>query len=385
VFVLQTNPETTGYAEALQVAEEPEAQLRALAGALSISPLWKEMSRAVLVVRMEPNPLLGVVGYFDAAGRARLEWLRRLLDRALPHMRYVGYAQAEKDCERLAARLVERFGRDELRNFRFTAIPRGGFIVLGMLAYVLGLRRSQLESPHPPEAPLVVVDDCALSGVRFGRFLERSESRRIVFAHLYSPPELRDAIEAGKPRSVTCVSAHDLQDYAPEYQGDEYSAWRKRWMARMDPYGYWVGQTEHVCFAWNEPDSSIWNPVTNREETGWRFVPPELCLKNRPAPGAKPIPVQVQPRGKGPLKPSSHVLFGELEGQIVVGDLKVEESFMLSDVGADMWQAVVKYGNLEDVAETLLKDYDVDSVALQADLRDFVDDLLCRGLLESEG
>ena len=386
VSILWSDLGTSQNAQLLQrIGGDPDVRLRALADALSVSTLWAEMPRATLVVRPAPEPLLGVLSCLDAAGRARLEALRWQLEHMLPRSRYVSYARAEEDCERLASQLVERFGRDGLRDCRFVAIPRGGFVVLGLLAYILGLPRSQLETPHPPDAPLVVVDDCALSGVRFGGFLERCESRRVVFAHLYSPPELREAIETREPDRVTCLSAHDLRDHALENLGEEYPAWRERWLKRMDRHGYWVGQPDHLCFAWNEPDTGFWNPVTEKEESGWRLAPPELCLKNRPAPGAKPVPVQVQPRGKGPLKPSSRVLFGELEGQIVVGDLKAEESFVLSDVAADMWQAIIKYGNLEDVAETLSKDYDVDGTALRADLRNFIDDLLYRGLLESDG
>lgn len=160
VSLLETNFESVRHEQALQATAERAAGVRALATALSISPLWAEMPCAVLVIRPEPDPLLGVVGYFDIAGRARLEGLRWQLENFLPRLRYVGYKQAEEDCERLAELLVERFGREELQSFRFTAIPRGGLIVLGMLAYVLGLRQSQLEPPHSPERPLVVVDDC---------------------------------------------------------------------------------------------------------------------------------------------------------------------------------------------------------------------------------
>lgn len=385
VSVLQTDLEAIHHSRVLRTAEEPEARLLALADALSTSPLGAGMRQAALVVRPAPNPLLGAVGYFDAANRARLEGLRWQIEHVLPDLRYVGYAQAEEDCERLAALLVERFGRDELQNFRFTAMPRGGLIVLGMLSYILGLRRSQLELPHPPDIPLVLVDDCALSGVRFGHFMKRCGSRRVVFAHLYSPPDLRDTIEAEEPRVLACLSSRDLRDRAPERLGDEYPAWRERWLARMDDSGYWVGQAEQVCFAWNEPDVGIWNPVTEQEEGGWHFVPPELCLKNRLAPGTEPVQVQLQPAGKGPLKPSDHILFGEIEEQIVIGDLKKGASFVLSDVGAEMWQAIVKHGNLEEVADTLLEDYAVDDATLRADLHAFVEDMLLRGLLENDG
>lgn len=385
VSVLETDFDDAGHEWTPQPTVGRTERLWDLATAISASPAWGEMPRAALVVRDEPDPLLGVVGCFGAAERARLEGLRWRLENVLPRLRYVGYEQATEDCERLADQLVERFGREELRGFRFTAIPRGGLIVLGMLSYVLGLRQSQLESPHPSDSPLVVVDDCALSGVRFGRFLERLESQPVVFAHLYSPPELRHAIESRERGEVVCLGAHDLRDHAPARQGDGYAPWRERWLARMDARGYWVGQPDHLCFAWNEPDVVTWNPVSGREENGWHLVPPGLCLKNRPAPGAEPVQVQNQPRGRGPLRPSSRVLFGELEGQLVIGDLQTSESFVLEGAGADMWRAVLEHGNLEAAAEALLREYEVDGPALKADLRGFAGDLLSRGLLVDDG
>jgi hypothetical protein len=352
-----------------------------LAAALAASPRWAEMPRSALVVRPAPEPILGVVGDFDAAGRARLEGLRWQLETFLPRLRYVSYECAEEDARRLAELLTRRFGREALQEFRFTAIPRGGFIVLGMLAYALGLQHSQLEPPHPPDRPLVVVDDCALSGLRFGRFLESVENRQIVFASLYSPPELRQAIESRERREITCLSAHDLRDHAPASLGEEYPAWRERWMQRMDERGYWVGQPDHVCFAWNEPDIGIWNPVNEREESGWHLVPPDLCLKNRPTPGANLLPVQVQPEGRGPLRPSPRVLFAELDGELVIGNFDTGESFVLDGAGADMWRAILRHGNLDEAAEALGREYEVEAPILRHDLHDFVEDLLCRDLL----
>jgi hypothetical protein len=327
--------------------------------------------------------LLGVVGYFDAAGVERLEILRRQLERDLHRLRYVGYDRAQEDCERLAERLLGRFGRDELRSYRFVAIPRGGYIVLGMLAYLLDLHPSQLE-PAPSDAPLVVVDDCTLSGVRFHQLLEQAQSPRVVFAHLYSPRQLRDAIENRESHRVTCVSANDLHDYAPEDMGEGYLDWRERWMKRMGHRGYWVGRLDHLCFAWSEPDSSFWNPVTEKDEGGWRFVPPRFCLKNRAALHAASIPVQVQPRGKEPLKPSTCVLFGEFEGKVVLVNLESEESYVLDGVGADMWRAIVAHGNLEDVTNELADSYQVAETTLAKDLHGFVQDLLSQGLLEND-
>ncbi len=367
-------------------AERLELDLLDLARGLSTSPAWKATPNATLVVRRDSRPALGVVGRFDAAAKARLATLGPQLAAGLSCLRYVSYAQAEEDARRLASMLIERFGRDELRRFRFSAIPRGGFVVLGMLSYALGLRAAQLEPPYPQDVPLVVVDDCAISGYRFDQFLARYDSHRVVFAHLYSHPELREAIEARRAQVISCVGARDLHDHAPDEYGGEYGAWREQWVSRLgDDIGYWLGQPGHLCFSWNEPDVTIWNPAIEKMERGWRMVPPELCLKNDSVNGVGPLKVQVQPEGAGPLRPSEQVIFGEFEGNIVVGNTQTRASFTLTGVAADMWSSVVEHGDLDGAVAYLLEEYDVDPSILRADLRDFVEDLLAQDLLERDG
>lgn len=363
-------------------SERPEAAIRALAYALAASPIWAAMPDLLLVVRSAPRPMLGIFGDLSEAAEARVAALPWQLKDTLSRLRYVSYAQAEQDCAQLAAKLVNRVGRDQLRRFRFDAIPRGGLIVLGMLSYLLKLERTQLEPPHPPDVPLVVVDDCALSGARLGRYLERCENHQIVFAHLYSHPDLRRAIEAQEPRVLACLSAQDLRDHGPERLGDKYALWRQLWLNRLEGPRYWVGLPDHICFAWNEPDHGFWNPVTGRLEDAWHVVAPELCLKNRPLPGAETIDVQVQPEGKGPLKPSAQVLFGEVKGEVVIGNVEVGKSFKLDRAAADIWRHIVEHGNLDDVAVALLNKYDADEATLKRDLHAFAAELLAQGLLE---
>jgi hypothetical protein len=367
-------------------ADRLELDLLGLARGLSTSPAWKATPDATLVVRQSPRPVLGVVGRFDAAAKARLATLGPQLAAGLSCLRHVSYAQAEEDVNRLASMLIERFGRDELRRVRFAAMPRGGFVVLGMLSYALGLRHAQLEPPYPQDVPLVVVDDCAISGYRFNQFLTRYGRHQVVFAHLYSHPELRRAIEARRPHVIACVGARNLYDHAPERYGAEYGAWREQWVSRLgDDVGYWLGQPGHLCFSWNEPDVTIWNPSTEKMERGWRIVPPELCLKNGGVHTMDSLTVQVQLEGSGPLRPSEQVIFGEFEGNIVVGHTETRASFTLTGVAADMWRCVVEHGNLDEAVVTLLREYDVDPSRLRADLRGFVEDLLAQELLECDG
>ncbi|MGH8883820.1 MAG: PqqD family peptide modification chaperone [Egibacteraceae bacterium] len=355
----------------------------ALARALSMSSLWGD-SLAALIVRPPPNALLSALGYFDEAVQARLDDLCWRLLHGGSEIRYVGYRQAERDCVQLAANLRERWSLEELRRFRYVAIPRGGLVVLGMLSYVLDLPHSAL-APHdgPDRAgqPLVVIDDCALSGARFRMFLRQCEHRPVIFAHLYSHPQLRAAIE-GDEGGVLVVSAHDLRDHAPEVFGQHYEAWRDGWRARVG--NYWVGQTEPLCFAWNEPDVTLWNPAAEQVERGWRLVPEEVCLKNRLPPGGAPVPVQVQPVARGPLVPAVDVVFGKLAGRLVVGNAQTGEAVALDSVAADMWEAIVAYGDEDAAAAALIESYDVARSRLRSDLARLVGEATARGLLTRE-
>ena len=361
------------------LVSDGQRNLLELARGLAASPAWQDLGPATLMVREEPQPALAILGRFDEAANARLHALHWHLERVLPSLRYVTYAQAEHDCGTLAEKLIERFGATELARYRFTAIPRGGFIVLGMLAYVLGLKPEQLTASPEPDKPLVVVDDCAISGYQFKRYLARCRSDQVIFASLYAPPEVRAEIETREPNVLACLSAQDLHDHAPERLGDGYDAWRERWRQRAGDQSYWIGQTEHVCFPWNEPDVTVWNRVTEREELGWRLLPPEYCLKNRIDP--ERVSVQRQPQANGPLRPADRILYGTFEDQLAVCDTSTEEVFQLSDVAASMWQALVEHGSLEAATDALAEEYDVDKTTLADDLRTFADDLIARGML----
>lgn len=368
--------------DALGADLSPEEPGWTLARALASSPIWKEMGEATIVVRSDPA-VLGLFGRFDDRARARLEALPWQLRTELPRLRYVGYRRVEDDCEELATRLIEALGRDAVLDSDFVAIPRGGMIVLGMLGYFLDLRPSQLAgtaSPHRPRT--VVVDDCSLSGVRFGQFLAQLPDRPIVFATLYSHPDLRNAIEAREPRVEAVVSARDLRDHAPALLGPDYPAWKERWATRSGGEGYWIGHPERVCFPWNETDVGFWNPIAERGEVGWRLVPPELCLKNRVAAAAPRAPrIQVQPRTDHPLSTAPTTLFAKLPDCTVVANYRTGEVVRLTDVAAEMWHRIVEEGDPGRVVATLLDEYEVEEDVLKRDLSALIEEMERRGFL----
>jgi hypothetical protein len=350
-----------------------------IAHAIATNPQWADVQDAAVFVRHGTRPLMGVIGRFSVVDEHRIAALRHQIAEPLPC--HISYRRAEEDCELLAERLVDAFGLSELRTFHFTAIPRGGYIVLGMLAYRLGLRRSQLEAPHPLDVPTVVVDDCSITGLRFGEWLRKSECSSVIFAHLYSHPDLRAAVVAREERVQACVSAGDLTDRAPERLGAGYDAWREDRLRRSEGR-YWVGQIERIAFAWSEPEQAFWNAATRRREKSWSLIPPRLHSRNRKGVGIPAIPVQVQKEPVGEFHPAPSILWGEVDGDVVVGDVDSELSFTLSGVAADMWRKVLGVATADAALAALLEDYDVDAATLKTDLQHFIREMCSRGAWE---
>lgn len=344
--------------------------LTALARAIAASPGLP--AGTVFVVRPEPDPVLGIFAESGSLDPVRLRLQVRAAESGIGRLRLIGYNEVEAAVERLATGLIDRFGAESVRRFRYTPLPRGGLVVLGLLASRLDLPVERLSPPAcaPGEdTPLVVVDDCALSGARFAAFLRGNPVRQVVFAHLFSPPALRSAIESTEPSVLACLAAHDLEN------ADET---RESWRQRLDGRRYGPGTGARIAFPWNEPDRLIWNPGTGEVELGWKLVPPERCLKQR---DVRPR-VQVQPRAHGPWRPSSTVLFAEHRGETVILRLDTGEVFRLQGTARAMWRALLQGGDPETAFRLLLTRYRVREETLAADLDKFLRTLRERGLLE---
>lgn len=376
-FPISIPPESVARYVAALGLSVPQA-LPALARALAIAAAGLKDLGAVLLVREQP-PVLALLGSFDEITSAGIRLQIRALEQFCDHLFYIDYLAVARACDRLASGLEVALGQRALEEARFAAIPRGGLVILGLLAPLLGLTSEQLSPSPDPDQLLVVVDDCAISGARFRQYLSRCDSRRIAFTPLCSPASLRRAMQAREPRLTICLSAVDLLELPEAPLPDQLERRRLR-IERGDCY--WLGATESLCFPWNEPDRTLWNPRTERSERAWRIVPPELCLKNRPAPGISPLPIQVQPApGPGPLGPAESVLQAEIDGDVALCDERSGRVFRLEGAGADLWRGLAHTGDLERTLAGLRSTYDVPSEILEADARRLVEDLLARGLL----
>lgn len=321
----------------------------------------------------------GIEARLSDVERVRLTRLAEMLRVLKDDLVYVDYAGAERASERLAALLAAEFGLEELRGLAYRPIPRGGLIVLGMLAYALDLPAGCFEPAADPERPLVIVDDCALSGARLRRELTGTGDRLVVFAHLYSHPELRTAILDAEPSVDCCIAAHDLEDRLDRYLPEPAmrTAWRDQWHDRAGAGRYWMGCPDLVSFAWSEPDRPFWNPLRDGLEDGWRFVPPHLCLKNRTRLGVPPA-VSSEPRWQVPVD----TVVGQFDDQLWLWNGREGGVFALDGVAADMWRALAALGDETPALEFLLARYEVSDSELLHDLEEFAALLVERGLLE---
>ena len=293
-------------------------------------------------------------------------------------VRYIDYRQVEEDCELLAEKLLETYSREDIDSFDFVPIPRGGMIVLGILSYLLGLDPAQLAVRADNSSPVVVVDDVALTGARFAQALATLDDRQVIFAHLYSHPDLRTCIEASEADVVRCMSAQDLVDHVPALYPDpeQRRRWREWWLERLGGRRYWFGQTDTLVFPWSEPDLPLWNPESNEVEDGWRYAAPHRCLGNRADLGMPPR------SGSDRLwVVSEGVAYVLLDEGVQMASLSSGEAFGFDGVAGDMWRALAAYGDVDAAVDRLHHLYIVERELLKSDVKTFLEELVAHGLM----
>ena len=378
---------------------EPASALEELLSGLEPNELWSELRDVYLVARASPTPIMAAFGYFPPRQRMLLQNLAAELSDVIHAHRYVGYSEAEAAATTLATTLVSRYGRDTLDSFRFTAIPRGGWIVLGMLSYCLGLRHEQIGVPGDPlddgkSRTWVVVDDCALSGVRFRQFLTSRDLESVIFCPFYAPAALCEAIERAEPAVEACLNAVNLRDEAPQRFGDAYPQWLEQRRERVGQSAYWLGIPEFVAYAWCEPQSKYWDSEVGCYRESWKLLPPSLSLNRRQE--AEHLWAQVEFKGPtctvlrvpegGAIQAAPRVLWADFGDAIALARFPDDPEatapcLRLEDTAADMWRCVLEHGTLEGAEAALLERYDIDPPTLRQDLAAFVAELEKNGLL----
>jgi hypothetical protein len=247
------------------------------------------------------------------------------------------------------------------------------------LSYLVPFEKRQLEGPHDPGAPVLLIDDIALSGVRTGAALRSTDSRRVTIATLCAPAPLMAEVRRREPRVADFVAAVELADRTSERVDIDMETYRHRWGG--DDV-YWVGATDHVVFAWAEPESEASNPVGGAPSPGWKLAPPSMCLGNaaRDDGDAPPVLWDRNRADLGRLAPG-WVVATEHDTTFVADDARPGPTIRLDDVSHDMFWAVVETPDRDSALTRLSSRYEVDAETLAADLDTFVGELAAEGVL----
>lgn len=364
----------TAYAQALHI-EEPESALGALARAIAASSAALGPVRGVAAVD-GPVTRLAFLAPSCRETEAVLEAQATAVKATCRRLRYVGWSEAARVATRLAERILDRFGPG-LGASALTAIPRGGWLVAGLIGRSLSSQTPPPTGERPP--PRIVVDDCALTGIALRRWLDRSGESRVIFAPLFAAGELARQIEKREPRVRAVVTGAELAQRSLGSSSLD-AAWRTQWAARLAEQPYWIEPTEFVSFPWNEPQRSVWIESHQRLEQGWRLLPPERCSKT-PAPA---VPVCIRRQNDttaGALGPGDEVVWAEVEGHVYVANLSRAENWRLDDVAAVLWKALVRSGDPGAAAAEVVARYEVSATRAGRDLERWVGALQTEGLL----
>ncbi len=305
---------------------------------------------------------------------SRLQSLAAMLAKPTFEVHYHSYEQAEVAAEALAARLLERIDRRELAEHLFMPVPRGGFIVLGMLSYLLDLAPDQLV-PHPSDdRPVVLVDDMALTGARLREIIDTLDKTDVVVAHLCSHPGLRHQVELDS-RVRACIAGFDLPAMDDELRPDEKAAVRENWSQRLEGR-FWSEPIKHAAFPWTEPEQILWDSDREAAEVGWRMVSPEHCLKNRGLLGPP-----AANRNARQFRFPSEMAFGTFDQGYLVCLLDSEEVYQLDAVSGAIWGALGTLGDVEDAGRYLSTLFDTEESTLTSDAAALSNQFLETGLL----
>jgi hypothetical protein len=80
----------------------------------------------------------------------------------------------------------------------------------------------------------------------------------------------------------------------------------------------------------------------------------------------------------------SDLTWQELDGEIIVLDLRGSAYYQLNGPGALLWQRLIEGCSREDLEAVLIERYDIDVEQAAADVDGFVADLLARRLLDAD-
>jgi hypothetical protein len=84
------------------------------------------------------------------------------------------------------------------------------------------------------------------------------------------------------------------------------------------------------------------------------------------------------------IRIADEVMFRVLGDEAVILNLATNQYFGLNSVGTRLWQLIAEHGSEEKVIEAFLAEYEVEERQLRQDLADLIQQLMQKGLVQSE-
>ena len=85
---------------------------------------------------------------------------------------------------------------------------------------------------------------------------------------------------------------------------------------------------------------------------------------------------------KGRIKVPDEVLMREMDGESVILNMANENYYGLDPVGTRFWSHLTEANSIQQAFESLCEEFDVEKQTLQADLKEFLENLGKQGLIE---
>lgn len=347
---------------------EPIDFLRAVAS----SPLEWLPPSSRLILRADPEPVIGLVGGVNQKARSLFELAVYEMRETLERSRFVTHNEVA-DLARALANKLEPDLRRHPDGVTLVPVPRGGHFVAGYLSYFVPVRvlgEFSVPNVSGEVVPILLIDDIALSGRRISDWIERFPDRKIVVATLVSTQQVRDAICTRFGDRVSWVSADDLQVYSET----------KPHPGETDPPPF-RGLTEHCCFPWTESDRGLRLDGSSDFYTALRLIPPDLCLKNQVQFEANFDRVGIVGDEDGWLRTATGILWADIEGKVYIADTERGRSQMLEGTAAGFWNASLKHPTRKETVAYLADVYEQEPSIIEDDHRNFIAHLIDEGVL----
>jgi len=88
-----------------------------------------------------------------------------------------------------------------------------------------------------------------------------------------------------------------------------------------------------------------------------------------------------RPRPQARLRVAEHVLTREIDGELVLLNLKTEGYFGLDEIGTRIWAALTEHATVDKACDALLREYAVERPALERDIERLLGEMQAKGLV----